>query len=227
MPMTAPRSAGHGDGAAPPAAAGPAVSDVVVPGLLDGLGNVWRLVAKQLCIRTVARLARAPREAPNCAAADPAPLPATRAGPDRRPSMSRNGARVAVVLKGYPRLSETFIAQEIAGARGAAASRSKSGRCAGRPTRHAIPSTIAIARAGRLSAGVSARTIRAACSRAWRQARRLPGYARRAGKFLRRPAARPHAPTGSAAAARRWCWRPSCRPRSSGSTPISCTRRPR
>ena len=23
-------------------------SDVVVPGLLDGLGNVWRLVAKQL-----------------------------------------------------------------------------------------------------------------------------------------------------------------------------------
>src|SRR4029077_15993139 len=35
---------------------------------------------------------------------------------------SDNGARVAVVLKGWPRLSETFIAQEIAGleARGVA-----------------------------------------------------------------------------------------------------------
>src|SRR5258708_15144508 len=36
--------------------------------------------------------------------------------------MSQPGARVAVVLKGWPRLSETFIAQEIAGleARGVA-----------------------------------------------------------------------------------------------------------
>src|SRR5882672_3780802 len=36
--------------------------------------------------------------------------------------MSLSGARVAVVLKGWPRLSETFIAQEIAGleARGVA-----------------------------------------------------------------------------------------------------------
>ena len=52
------------------------------------------------------------------------------------------GPRVAVVLKGYPRLSETFIAQEIAGLE-RAASRSRSSRCAIRPTRRAIRCTTA------------------------------------------------------------------------------------
>ena len=38
------------------------------------------------------------------------------------PNIERGAARVAVILKGWPRLSETFIAQEIAGlvARGVA-----------------------------------------------------------------------------------------------------------
>ena len=35
------------------------------------------------------------------------------------------------------------------------------------------------------------------------------------------------APVGCVAGARRWCWRPSCRPRSIGCTLISCIRLPR
>jgi predicted glycosyltransferase len=55
-------------------------SDVVVPGLLDGLGNVWRLVAKQLMNphRGPARL-EAEGIAGSAATADPAAIPPARA----------------------------------------------------------------------------------------------------------------------------------------------------
>jgi len=98
-------------------------SDIVVPGLLDGLGNVWRLVAKQLAHP---HRGPAPLEAiwngGETASADPV-APSARFRTEARHFMTAGmDARVAVVLKGWPRLSETFIAQEIAGleARGVA-----------------------------------------------------------------------------------------------------------
>ncbi|MBX9945550.1 MAG: hypothetical protein K2Y40_15815, partial [Reyranella sp.] len=56
-------------------------SDVVVPGLLDGLGNVWRLVAKQLMHphRGPAPLHAADGTAEAASAAEPAVVPPARA----------------------------------------------------------------------------------------------------------------------------------------------------
>ncbi|MBV8185970.1 MAG: glycosyltransferase family 4 protein [Alphaproteobacteria bacterium] len=97
--------------------------------------------------------------------------------------MSRQpGARVAVILKGWPRLSETFIAQEIAGleARGVALE-IWSLRRPGDVARHPVHDR------------VSARTVYLPeylkddpwrVSRAWRMARRLPGYPKALAKFL-------------------------------------------
>ena len=82
----------------------PRPSTVVVPGLLDGMEAVNRLALKWLAAGRPARWARG--------AAQAALVRATHER-CRAPAASRAG-RVAFVLKGYPRLSETFIAQEIA-----------------------------------------------------------------------------------------------------------------
>ena len=77
---------------------------VVVPGLLDGLETDRRLVSPWLAPAAAGR-----GDATRLASAG------VRAAPDWC-AAAAVGAAVAVVLKGYPRLSETFIAQEIAGA---------------------------------------------------------------------------------------------------------------
>ena len=70
----------------------------MIPGLLDGMAEVNRLARKWLeqgragCFAARARFG-------------------TMSVPP--PASSRRAGRVAFVLKGYPRLSETFIAQEI------------------------------------------------------------------------------------------------------------------
>ena len=136
------------------------------------------------------------------------------------------GGRVAFVLKGYPRLSETFIAQEIAGA-GAARARhpDRLAAPADRPGDPSGPSPDP--RAGRLYLPEylhqEPRRVLARLARGAAPARLSRGPAR----LARRSAPRPDARTASAALARRWCWRPSCRPMSADCTRISCTRRPR
>ena len=130
-----------------------------------------------------------------------------------------------VILKGYPRLSETFIAQEILGLEQARAGLRLISRCGTRPTRDASdprprsPPRCAICR------NTSARRAAARVARLV-AARRLPGYGARGGFWLADPPATARA-TGCAASARPACWRPSCRPTSTGSMPTSCTRRPR
>ena len=91
-------------------------------------------------------------------------------------------ARVAVVLKGWPRLSETFIAQEIAGleARGVVLEVWSLRR----PTdaaRHPVHDRVA-ARTVYLPEYLKDDPRRVV--RAWRKARRLPGYAGALAKFL-------------------------------------------
>jgi glycosyltransferase involved in cell wall biosynthesis len=93
-----------------------------------------------------------------------------------------SGARVAIVLKGWPRLSETFIAQEIAGleSRGVALE-IWSLRRPGDKLRHPVHERVSARTVylpeylkddpGRVLAG-------------WRTARRLPGYAAAWQKFL-------------------------------------------
>lgn len=92
------------------------------------------------------------------------------------------GARVAVVLKGWPRLSETFIAQEIAGleARGVALEIWSLRR----PTdkaRHPVHDRVT-ARVVYLPEYLKDDPRRV--FEGWRQARRLPGYALARRKFL-------------------------------------------
>src|SRR3954462_4953123 len=89
------------------------------------------------------------------------------------------GARVAVVLKGWPRLSETFIAQEIAGleARGVALEIWSLRR----PTdefRHPVHDRV-VGRAVYLPEYLKHDPLRVL--RGWLKARRLPGYARARG----------------------------------------------
>lgn len=94
----------------------------------------------------------------------------------------QEGARVAIVLKGWPRLSETFIAQEIAGleARGVALEIWSLRR----PTdkaRHPVHDRIA----GRVVyLPEYLRDDPRRIWRAWRRARRLPGYAAARRRFL-------------------------------------------
>jgi glycosyltransferase involved in cell wall biosynthesis len=91
-------------------------------------------------------------------------------------------ARVAVVLKGWPRLSETFIAQELAGleARGVALE-IWSLRHPTDKTRHPVHDRVA-ARTVYLPEYLKDDPRRVFA--AWRQARRLPGYAFARRKFL-------------------------------------------
>jgi glycosyltransferase involved in cell wall biosynthesis len=92
------------------------------------------------------------------------------------------GPRVAVVLKGWPRLSETFIAQEIAGleARGIPLEIWSLRR----PTdtlRHPVHDRV-IGRAAYLPEYLKKEPLRVL--RGWWKARRLPGYAAARTKFL-------------------------------------------
>ena len=96
--------------------------------------------------------------------------------------MSSSGARVAVVLKGWPRLSETFIAQEIAGleARGVALEIWSLRR----PTdkaRHPVHDRVG-ARVAYLPEYLKDDPRRVLAG--WLTARRLPGYRAARGKFL-------------------------------------------
>jgi glycosyltransferase involved in cell wall biosynthesis len=96
--------------------------------------------------------------------------------------MSLSGARVAVVLKGWPRLSETFIAQEIAGleARGVALEIWSLRR----PTdkaRHPVHDRVG-ARVAYLPEYLKDDPRRVLAG--WLKARRLPGYRAARAKFL-------------------------------------------
>ncbi len=82
----------------------PRPSTVVVPGLLDGMELVNRLALKWLASGRPDALVAARR-------GNRQQVPPRMIGPVRLPGI--RGRRVAFVLKGYPRLSETFIAQEI------------------------------------------------------------------------------------------------------------------
>src|SRR5262245_29379831 len=95
---------------------------------------------------------------------------------------STSDARVAVVLKGWPRLSETFIAQEIAGleARGVALE-IWSLRNPGDASRHPVHDRVA-ARTVYLPEYLKDDPGRV--WRGWRKARRLPGYGAARAKFL-------------------------------------------
>jgi glycosyltransferase involved in cell wall biosynthesis len=96
--------------------------------------------------------------------------------------ISRADARVAVVLKGWPRLSETFIAQEIAGleARGVALEM-WSLRRPGDAARHPVHDRVA-ARIVYLPEYLKDDPRRVL--RAWFKARHLPGYREARAKFL-------------------------------------------
>src|SRR5882762_61139 len=99
-----------------------------------------------------------------------------------RGSTPKVAARVAVVLKGWPRLSETFIAQEIAGleARGMALEIWSLRR----PTdkaRHPVHDRVE-ARVAYLPEYLKDDPRRVLAG--WRIARRLPGYAAARAKFL-------------------------------------------
>jgi glycosyltransferase involved in cell wall biosynthesis len=97
-------------------------------------------------------------------------------------SNSQNGPRVAVVLKGWPRLSETFIAQEIAGleARGVALEL-WSMRHPTDEARHPVHDRVA-ARVVYLPEYLEDDRRRVIA--AWHRARRLPGYAAARTLFL-------------------------------------------
>ena len=123
--------------------------------------------------------------------------------------------RIAVVVKGYPRLSETFIAQEILALEAARARRSKSGRCAIRPSEPSIRCTGASRRAVTLPAGISLRGAAAGAARLLLEPAAAAASAARCASFWRdlkrdltrqpRPAPRPgfrHGPRARAATSR-------------------------
>ena len=203
-------------------------SDVVVPGLLDGLRQ---------CLAPGRQAARPSASRPRAARSDleraEPPLrrrPCLRRapGPDRRAlhvvairtraSRSCSRAGRACPRPSSPRRSP---------ASRRAALRSKSGRCAGRPTSMRHPVHDRVQRPRRLSAGIPEGRSAPRASPAGCKARRLPGYAAARAQVPGRPAARslgqPAAPLGPGAGAG---GRAAGR-RSSGSTRISCIRPPR
>ena len=97
---------------------------------------------------------------------------------------------VVFLLKGYPRLSETFIAQEIRGLEAARRSRSGSCRCAIRPTARPIPITAEIRAPVAYLPEYLYQRAAAGCWRGWWRARRLPGYRAALRGLARRPAPR-------------------------------------
>ena len=165
----------------------------VVPGLLDGLDR----------IDAIDRAAGWTRTAPA-----PAPAPACRRPRnDAAVAGARRSGRVAVVVKGYPRLSETFIAQEILGA-GAARPRARDLVAAPADRQGRAPdATRQIARAGRLPAGIPAtdEPLRVLRGRCWPPAP-ARASARCCGCSGAICGATPR-PTGCGGSARPWCWR--------------------
>ena len=154
-------------------------SDVVVPGLLDGAGQ--RPAPGRQAARPSSSRSRGARIAGSELRRAPAVAAGRAAGArqdlitGRFMSSPIGDARVAVVLKGWPRLSETFIAQEIAGleARGVALEIWSLRR----PTdkaRHPVHDRVA-GRAVYLPEYLKDDPRRVL--RGWRKARRLPGYA--------------------------------------------------
>ena len=94
----------------------------------------------------------------------------------------KDGARVAVILKGWPRLSETFIAQEIAGLEARGVSLELwSMRHPTDKARHPVHDRVA-ARVVYLPEYLE--DDRRRVLDAWMKARRLPGYAAARAKFL-------------------------------------------
>lgn len=100
---------------------------------------------------------------------------------DALPRAARHDARIAVVLKGYPRLSETFIAQEIAALerRGLALSLWSLRH----PTDAAVHPIHAEIAAQCVYLPEYLHDAPARVARAWRIARRLPGYAAASAAF--------------------------------------------
>ena len=132
--------------------------------------------------------------------------------------------RVAFVLKGYPRLSETFIAQEIAALeRRGLDIQIVSLRHPTDRARHPVHERI---RAPVLYLPEYLKDAPRRVLAGWREARRLPGYgAARLMWLADLPAIRRR--TASGAGVRRWFWRPKCRPISGMYTLIFCIPRPR
>ena len=114
--------------------------------------------------------------------------------------------KIVVVLKGYPRLSETFIAQELLGLERAGID-SRSSRCGGRPMRKRHPVHDEIKAPVALSAGISPRGAAARAARAWLAGCGKPGFWRRSARSardLRRdPTPQPHPPLRPGAGAGR------------------------
>ena len=170
-----------------------------IPGLLDGLERITERAAPgSTC--TDAAGCHAPPDAP------------------RRMDVAAARRRVAVVVKGYPRLSETFIAQEIlALERRGLALTIVSLRHPTDPRRARVHR--ADPGAGALSAGVSAPGAARACCAAWRQRAALADLPRGAAPVAARPAPRsdhqPRPPLRPGAGARR---------RAAGRTSACCTR---
>ena len=138
-----------------------------------------------------------------------------------------NGAQIVVVLKGYPRLSETFIAQELLGLEQAGLELVT--RLAAPSDRHAsaIRCMTKSRRRSRYLPEYLHDEPTARASRALAHRAPAAGLSPRA-RAPSSPTMRATAPaTGSAASARRWCWRPNSRAMPTGCMPISSTRRPR
>ena len=210
------------------AAAAARPSEVVVPGLLDGLDNVNQAGPPWLRRRRTEAPARSrPRRTGRRCARRARFRNATsrHAMADRSPRAMDSA--IAVVLKGYPRLSETFIAQEIlAWSAAGLEMRLYLAAPPDRPRVHPVHREIARRSPTCRS---TCRTSRCGCSRGLAAARRrLPGYARGAARRLAgATCAATRRATGCGASARPACWPPSCRPTSAGCTRTSCTRRPR
>jgi hypothetical protein len=132
--------------------------------------------------------------------------------------------RIGVVLKGYPRLSETFIAQELLGLEQAGLALHLFSM------RHPTDTKVHPVH-GEIAAPVTylpeylhdepGRVVRN-----WWRARRMPGYRAARARFLadlRRDFTRHRC----AAGARRWCWPANCPPTSDICMPISSIPRPR
>ena len=129
---------------------------------------------------------------------------------------------VAFVLKGYPRLSETFIAQEIKALEDRGLDiRIYSLRHPTDVKRHAVHGEIRAA-VSYLPEYLYQEPMRV--YRAWREIRRRPGYKAALRTWLK-DWRRDPTPNRGRQLGRPWCWRMNGRPTSPRCMRISCTRR--